>query len=103
VKQKGRGERGRVKVIKYVTDGEYEGRYKVTYVSDGSTCHVRPARMYKIYGGKSVVICYSTNEYRVLAQSQPGPDDFVIDIGCSYGHATTLLAGRARDALGEQR
>lgn len=56
--------------------------------------------MYKIYGGKSVVICFSTQEYRILAQSQPDPDDFVMDVGCSYGHATALLAEKSADALG---
>jgi SAM-dependent methyltransferase len=125
VKQKGKGERGRVRVEGFVSEGQYAGRYKVlasltltsnrilsepsltlyaqtqvSYLSDGSTCHVNPNRMYKVYGGKSVVICFSTQEYRILAQSQPSPEDFVMDIGCSYGHATALLAQKSADALG---
>eukprot|EP01063_Lacrimia_lanifica_P013391 TRINITY_DN20033_c0_g1_i2.p1 TRINITY_DN20033_c0_g1~~TRINITY_DN20033_c0_g1_i2.p1 ORF type:complete len:372 (+),score=74.63 TRINITY_DN20033_c0_g1_i2:92-1207(+) len=51
-------------------------------------------------GVTTVVITYDTECFRDYVGVCVGEDDRVIDIGCSYGVCTALLAGRAAHTLG---
>ena len=48
---------------------------------------------------RAVLLCGETETFRRLARSQLLPSDRVLEIGCSYGEATSLLAKRAKEVL----
>lgn len=73
----------------------FEGRVPVRYSSDGSEFHANPKRItpkYGTAGQRQVLMCYSTEFYRRLAHNQPNQDDFVVELGSSYGKASNILA-----------
>lgn len=53
----------------------------------------------RIAGGRLVEVVASTIEYRHLSDRVLSSDR-VVEIGCSWGHCTELLAARASDVLG---
>ena len=48
---------------------------------------------------EAVLLCGETNSFRALSRSQILPTDIVLEIGCSYGGATALLASRAKSVI----
>ena len=73
---------------------------QVQFYDNGSTYHVRPARMRRVYDHNVVLICNKTREYRRLARCQVTDDDFCIEIGCSWGKATAVLAQGCSKVIG---
>lgn len=64
----------------------YHGRVLVRFHDNGSTFHVRPARMTKVQDWReTIVITGETEHYRHLARTQLTANDFVVEIGSSYG------------------
>eukprot|EP00854_Cymbomonas_tetramitiformis_P019978 gene19978-23908_t len=84
-----------------ITDPEnsYHGRIKVQYHDSKTTYHVRPARISKVTT-KRILVCYSTKEYRKLARTQLEPEDACLEIGCSWGRCTYVLAQQCRHVVG---
>ena len=48
---------------------------------------------------RAVLLCGETESFRMLSRSQILPTDTVLEIGCSYGEATALLAARAKSVI----
>ena len=48
---------------------------------------------------RAVLLCGETDSFRALARSMILPTDAVMEIGCSYGGATALLAARAKRVI----
>ena len=48
---------------------------------------------------RAVLLCGETDSFRALARSMILPTDVVMEIGCSYGGATALLASRAKSVI----
>jgi hypothetical protein len=62
------------------------GRVLVRFHDNGSTFHVRPARMNRVQPWKqTVVVTGETDYYRHLARTQVTGEDFVVEIGSSFG------------------
>jgi 2-polyprenyl-3-methyl-5-hydroxy-6-metoxy-1,4-benzoquinol methylase len=72
---------------------------------------VRPARMIKVLQAQVpaigdhtpthlVVVCNDTTDFRRLARSQLNKTDRVIDIGCSYGRGTAVIAEHCASVIG---
>ncbi|KAG5457260.1 MAG: hypothetical protein BJ554DRAFT_2775, partial [Olpidium bornovanus] len=90
-------------------DPRYRGRVKVRYHDNGSTCHVRPGRLTHVHrtedaggpaGATLMLVCASTADYRRLARSQCRPSDNILEVGCSYGECTALLAAHCKRCVG---
>lgn len=85
-------------------------RVRVAFDVDGSTHAVRLARLTPVFGssssstnssGKKVaVVCATTDQYRRLARSQVTAADAVVEVGCSTGGCTALLARHAGRVVG---
>ena len=83
-------------------------------VPPGALCYVRgkgrvaaPAepdrRVVPLVGrgkARALVLCAESNLFRDLARTQVAPDDRVLEIGCSYGEATAILAAACPTVLG---
>mgnify|MGYP003322079891 CR=1 FL=1 len=83
-------------------------------VPAGALCYVRgkgrvaaPAepdrRVVPLVGrgkARALVLCAESNIFRDLARTQVAPDDRVLEIGCSYGEATAILAATCPTVLG---
>ena len=50
-------------------------------------------------GRPAILLCGDTESFRRLARSQLLPSDRVLEIGCSYGEATALLAVKAEAVI----
>ena len=48
---------------------------------------------------RAVLLCGETDSFRALSRSMVLPTDVVMEIGCSYGGATALLASRAESVI----
>lgn len=48
---------------------------------------------------RAVLLCGETDSFRALSRSMVLPTDVVMEIGCSYGGATALLASRAKSVI----
>ena len=48
---------------------------------------------------RAVLLCGKTDSFRALSRSMILPTDVVMEIGCSYGGATALLASRAKSVV----
>ena len=64
----------------------------------GAVTAVLPSRWspQRVGENRLILICGETNTYRALARSLTLESDSVLELGCSYGHATVELALRAR-------
>lgn len=60
----------------------------------------RPHCRYRAPGAHRVLLCYSTVQYRLLAKTQVGWDDHVVELGSSFGLCTEILASRAASVVG---
>ncbi len=70
----------------------YIDRYKVEFENGDGNCHVRPARIHKVIAAENaIIICEDTDEYRRLARSQLTSNDYVLEIGSSYGKCTEMI------------
>ena len=82
---------------------------------DNTTAHVRPLKMIpdvsywlRHHGTKdekkrsstTIIVTPETREFRHLARSQVGRDDFVVEIGSSFGRATILMHKRCKRVIG---
>eukprot|EP00611_Tribonema_gayanum_P003039 TRINITY_DN12361_c0_g1_i1.p1 TRINITY_DN12361_c0_g1~~TRINITY_DN12361_c0_g1_i1.p1 ORF type:complete len:419 (+),score=116.70 TRINITY_DN12361_c0_g1_i1:76-1332(+) len=82
------------------TEGPYAGRMEVLF-EDKKRYHVRPSRMMKITRGfPQVFLTAGTSDFRKLARALPTRADRCVDVGCSYGKCTALLAAKAGSVLG---
>jgi Methyltransferase domain len=99
-------------------DSAWAGRYLVKFVCGNCQAHVRPERMQALLevggeasGGSSssssgsddrplLLITAHTLDYRRLARSMVRSSDSVLELGCSYGCATSTLAQHAAAVLG---
>eukprot|EP00051_Salpingoeca_urceolata_P016763 m.224712 g.224712 ORF g.224712 m.224712 type:complete len:379 (-) comp18773_c0_seq3:138-1274(-) len=74
---------------------DFKDRVRVRFECDGSTFHVRPARLTRMFHAKGscpqIVITDSTDMFRKLARTQARRGDFAVDIGCSYGLSCEVL------------
>ena len=61
----------------------------------------RKAELLRGRGGDrpAILLCSETESFRLLARSQLLPTDAVLELGCSYGEATALIAKRAASVL----
>ncbi len=107
----GRARTGLAQVVEdpaHVADGEKVGEDDAVLVQcrEGSLPpFAAPLRkLTRLYGlppsRAACCICAETSCYRSLARSQLVPDDIVVELGCSFGVATALLAARARRCVG---
>eukprot|EP01006_Ploeotia_vitrea_P005014 TRINITY_DN116048_c0_g1_i1.p1 TRINITY_DN116048_c0_g1~~TRINITY_DN116048_c0_g1_i1.p1 ORF type:complete len:262 (-),score=19.49 TRINITY_DN116048_c0_g1_i1:82-867(-) len=85
----------------------YPSRYQVNF-HEGGTWHVKPDRLLGLYTAKcnahtTVVVCYSTEDYRKLSRSQVNKNDFVIEIGSSFGKATHVLHQQGAKVIGIEK
>lgn len=55
-------------------------------------------RAERVHNSSALLLCEETDSFRKLARSQVLPADGVLEVGCSSGHATALLA-RGRSVL----
>jgi SAM-dependent methyltransferase len=95
---------GRATVLEFISDPEsqYAGRYKVRYHHDGSTAHARVDRLAPVvtYPERCVIVCASTDDFRRLARAQLMRADHCLDIGCSYGRGTAIMAQHCGSVIG---
>ncbi|WIA12335.1 hypothetical protein OEZ85_012388 [Tetradesmus obliquus] len=81
-------------------DSPYAGRYLVHF-NTGQIAHVRPERLLPVFQQpKLVLVTAATEDYRRLARSQVSSSDVVLELGCSYGMATNMLAEHAAAVVG---
>jgi hypothetical protein len=66
----------------------------------GSEVVVRAARLIAVPTDTRLVIVAETDDYRRLSRAFATPADFVVDIGCSYGEGTKLIAAQCPQVLG---
>ncbi|WIA32469.1 hypothetical protein OEZ86_003289 [Tetradesmus obliquus] len=63
--------------------------------------HVRPERLLPVFQQpKLILVTAATEDYRRLARSQVSSSDVVLELGCSYGMATNMLAEHAAAVVG---
>ncbi len=83
--------------------GEEQGRVEVEFQRDRRRAHVAVHRLRRVFAqGASIcsfVICAETEEYRLLARTNVPDDAEVIEIGCSTGKCSAVLAQRAKRLL----
>ena len=84
---------------KVIASKNGEGRVTVAYATGGSY-PVRSPRLVKIQRGPAIVICYDTATYRRHCFAQPLSTDRCVEIGSSYGVATSIIARRCESIIG---
>eukprot|EP00854_Cymbomonas_tetramitiformis_P011384 gene11384-13454_t len=84
----------------HVSGEEYPDRVLVQYNDDAQTYYAWPRRVHHIFGPNRIIICRDTAQYRVLARTQVRAGDSCVEIGCSYGEATTFLLRKCLDVVG---
>jgi hypothetical protein len=57
-------------------------------------------RLIDVRSNMRVVLAAETDEFRRLTRAHSTADDFVVDIGCSYGEGTKLIAAECPNILG---
>jgi hypothetical protein len=85
--------KGRAVVLTELQDGGKN--QEVEFLDSGKRVRVSPRKLRRVYaqhGVCSIVICEETEEYRRLARTQITSLDAVIEIGCSTGECSAVLA-----------
>ena len=82
------------------SDADADDEMLVTYCDERYTARAKRHRVEVIRGRDgsrpAVLLCEETDSFRRLARSQVLPTDAVLEVGCSFGHATSLLAANAQ-------
>eukprot|EP00960_Hanusia_phi_P034232 750930-Hanusia_phi.AAC.6 len=69
-------------------------KYRIRYLTD-QQYDVRVSRLLPVIQGQRIVVCSETQDFRYLCRTQVRKGDSVIEIGCSYGKGTKILAEQA--------
>ena len=72
-------------------------KYRIRYLTD-QRYDVRVSRLLPVVQGPRIVVCSETQDFRYLCRTQVSRGDSVIEIGCSYGKGTKILAEQAGDS-----
>lgn len=84
---------GTARVCSAAPDGN--GRVLVRCEEGSRTQRIAPSRLTALFGRdghQALLVCAETSEFRALAASQMLPRDSCLELGCSFGDTTVILA-----------